>query len=441
MHKKRIGTALLAVILVAITALGMAGRTQAVEFDEDGLVGIDEVIDDDLFIGAAIVTIDGTVNGDVFAGGGAVKINGTINGSLYTGAQTIIIDGTVNGSVYGGSSTLTLKENSTIARNLYYGGFNFNAEPGSSIKRDLLVGAYQVLLGGEVERDVRAGAGALEINGVVGGDVRTEVGSPDEDQMPIFWGGPRGVNTIVPMGLRVSQDAEIGGRLYYKSSQNMDESILITPGGGVEYEFIPPESEQPDAEAASLGGAATVVGRWIFKRIQVFATLLLLGGLAVWQLPDLLQKTGARVKKETLSAAGWGLITILVVYTGAVLAAGLILAGAVFFGVITLGGLAKTILTVGFSSLGLTLAIFGLLVAYLSKLVVCFITGKLILEKTAPEAAKTLSWPLVLGIAIYVLLRAVPFFGWWVGVFVTLIGIGAIGLVLRDSQKVESIVR
>lgn len=145
------------------------------------------------------------------------------------------------------------------------------------------------------------------------------------------------------------------------------------------------------------------------------------------------------MEKETLSAAGWGLVTILIVYSGAVLAAGLVLSGAVFFGVITLGGLAKTILAVGFSSLGLSLAIFGLLVTYLSKLVVCFITGKLILEKTAPEAAETLAWPLVLGIIIYILLRAVPFFGWWVGILVTLVGTGAVWLVLRDSQKAKSV--
>lgn len=441
MNKKRIGYVFLVLILVAVTALGLAGRAQAVEFDEDGLVGKDEIIDDDLLIAADIVTIDGTVNGDVFAGGGAVKINGVINGSLFTGAQTIIIDGEINGSVYGGSSTLTLKEGSSIGRNLYYGGFNINAEPGSSIQRDLLVGAYQVLLSGDVGRDVRAGAGALEINGSIGGDVLTEVGSPDEDQLSPFWGGPPGVDTIVPMGLRVSQDAEIGGKLHYKSSQNMNESILINPGAGVEYEFIPPESNQTEVRSASRVGTAAVVGRWIFKQVQAFATLLLLGGLAVWLLPDQLRKTGARVEKEALSAAGWGLVTILVVYTGAVLAAGLIISGAVFFGVITLGGLAKTILTVGFSSLGLTLAIFGLLVAYLSKLVVCFITGKLILEKTAPEAADALGWPLVLGILIYVLLRAVPFFGWWVGVLVTLIGTGAVWLVLRDSRKAESIIK
>lgn len=439
MNKKRIGYVFLVFILVTVTALGMAGRVQAVEFDEDGLVGKDEIIDDDLFIAAEIVTIDGTVNGDVFAGGGAVIINGIINGSLFTGAQTIILDGEINGSVYGGSSTLTLKESSTIARNLYYGGFNLNAEPGSSIQRDLLVGAYQVLLSGDVGRDVRAGAGALEINGSIGGDVLAEVGSPDEDQMPPFWGSPPGVDTIVPMGLRVSQDAEIMGKLHYKSAQNMDESILIHPGAGVEYEFIPPESDQTEIGNGRRVGTAAVVGRWIFKQAQAFATLLLLGGLAVWLLPDLLRKTGARVEKETLSAAGWGLVTILIVYSGAVLAAGLVLSGAVFFGVITLGGLAKTILAVGFSSLGLSLAIFGLLVTYLSKLVVCFITGKLILEKTAPEAAETLAWPLVLGIIIYILLRAVPFFGWWVGILVTLVGTGAVWLVLRDSQKAKSV--
>lgn len=434
-NKRQLLIILTALLLVIAAGFGLTTRTRAVEFDQDGVIEEGEVIDDDVFIANDVVEINGTVNGDVFAAGGVVKVDGTINGSLFVMAQNILIKGEIAGSVYSGSSTFTLGSDSEIARNLFYGGFNLSTENGSEVNRDLLVGAYQALLDGSIARNLQAGVGALEINGRIGGDVIAEVGSPEDDQMPFFFTKPPGVETVVPTGLRVSDQAEIGGKLKYKSSQDMSQSIKGSPGGGVEFEYIPETVDEKDVREAGRWGAAVLVGKWIVKRVQIFVTLLLLGALAVWQVPSLLQRTGSKAQEHVLPSAGWGLVTLVVVYAGAVLAAGLIIAGALFFGAITLGGLAKTIMTVGFSSLGLTMAIFGLLVSYLSKLVVAYMVGKLILNSIAPKAAESIAWPLVLGILLYVLLRAIPILGWWIGAFVTLIGLGAIWLVYRDSQK------
>jgi len=434
MNKRMTILGVIALMLVGVMVFGFTGQAGAVEFDEDGLVGPEETIDDDLFIASDIVEIKGTVNGDVFATAGLVKIEGEVNGSVVALAQTILISGEINGSLYGGSSTITLESGASIARNLYYGGFNLNTEAGSTIDRDLLVGAYQALLSGSINRDVRAGVGALEVEGTIGGDVIAEVGSAEEDQMPVYFGGPPGVDTIVPTGLRVSEGADIGGELRYKSADNMNESIQITPGGGIEFRYDPPEVQETDLRNAGRVGLASVIGKWIVKRIQVFFTLLLLGGLVIWQVPELLRKTAQNAEENVLPSAGYGLVSMVIVYLGAFLTAGLIIAAAVFFGAVTLGGLSKTILSVGFSSLGLVLAIFGLLVSYLSKLVVCFLAGEFLLSKTLPDAAQGLAWPLVLGIFLYVLLRAIPVFGWMLGALITLIGLGAMWLVYRERQ-------
>ena len=432
--KKKVFLIFIPLFLVLMIGFGAAATVKAVEFDEDGIIEEGEVINDDLFIANDTVEINGIINGDVFAGGSVVKVNGTINGSLAVGAQTVQVNGKVTGSVYTGSGTLTLGNDAEVGRNLYYGGFNLTTADGSYINRDLLVAGYQALLSGEVGRDVRAAAGALEINGVVGNDVFAEVGGTESSQQPMNFTGPPGVETIVPSGIRVSEDAIIGGSLTYRSSENQASAIAITPPGGIEFEYEPRTSPQTEPEEIGQVGSSALVATWMIKRVRTFVTLLLLGGLIVWQLPGLLRKVSDKAEQEPLPSLGWGLVAILVVYLGALLVVGLIIAGAIFFGVVTLGELARVILVIGFSSLGLIMAGFGLLVSYGSKIIVSYLVGKLLLKWLAPKYDGGLIWPLVLGLLLYTFLRAIPLgFGLLVGIVVTLVGIGAIWLVFRDS--------
>ncbi len=437
--KRKILLIFIPIFLVLTIGFGFTATAKAVEFDEDGILEEGEIIDDDLFIGGDIVEINGTVNGDVFASGSIVKVNGTINGSLASGAQTILINGKVSGSVYAGSMTITLGPDTEIGRNMFYGGFNLNAEEGSIIHRDLLVGAYQALLSGEIGRDVQAGVGALDIDGSIGNNVRAEVASPSDGQPPQIYPSPPGIDTIAPAGIRVSEEAEIGGSLYYKSSEDQARAIAITPPGGIEFDYDPqvnPNVDSPDPD--EIG--SRLVGAWLLKQVRVFITLMLLGGLIIWQLPGLLNKVSEKAEKEVMPSLGWGLVSIMVVYLGALLAGGLIVASAIFFGVITLGELSRVILTVGFTSLGLIMAGFGLLVSYGSKLVVSYLVGKLLMRWLAPKYEDQPIWSMLIGIFLYTFLRAIPLgFGLVIGICVTLVGIGAIWLTYRDHGKPTSV--
>ncbi|RLD01688.1 MAG: hypothetical protein DRI46_03010 [Chloroflexi bacterium] len=431
--KKKVILLFIPLFLVLMIGFGAAATTKAVEFDDDGIIEAGEVIDDDLFIASDTVEINGVINGDVFAGGSVIKVNGTINGSLVAGAQAVQVNGMVTGSVYTGSSTLTLGSEAEIGRNLYYGGFNLATSKGSYVSRDLLVAGYQALLSGEVGRDVRAAVRALEITGVIGNDVIAEVGGTESNQQPLYFTGPPGVETIVTSGIRVSKEAEIGGTLSYRSSENQSSAIGITPPGGIDFEYEPRTHPEPDPKKASRVGSS-LVAAWMIKQVRTFFTLLLLGGLVVWQLPGLLKKVSHRAEQEPLPSLGWGLVAILVVYLGAILVFGLIIAGAIFFGVVTLGELAKVILMIGFSSLGLILAGFGLLVSYGSKIIVSYLVGNLLLKWLAPKYDSGPFWPLVLGLLLYTLLRAIPLgFGLIVGLVTTLVGLGAIWLAFRDG--------
>ncbi len=286
-------------------------------------------------------------------------------------------------------------------------------------------------------RDVHAGVGALEINGSIGNDVRAEVSGTSDGPPPKIYPGAPGIDTIVPSGIRISEDAEIGGSLYYKSSEDQSRAIAITPPGGIEFDYDPQMEPQANPDNVDEVGSR-LVGAWMLKQVRVFITLMLLGGLIVWQLPGLLNKVSDKVEKEAMPALGWGLVSIMVVYLGAFLAVGLVIASAIFFGVITLGEFAKVVLTVGFSSLGLIMAVFGLLVSYGSKLVVSYLVGKLLIKWLAPKYEDQPIWPMLTGVFLYTLLRAIPLgFGLVIGIVATLVGIGAMWLTYRDYGKPE----
>jgi len=242
----------------------------------------------------------------------------------------------------------------------------------------------------------------------------------------------------VPSGIRISKDAEIGGSLEYKSSVDQSAAIEISPAGGITFEYVPDMDPQVDPGEVGRVGSTALVFSWVVKQIRVFITLMLLGALIIWQLPALLNRVSEKAERESMPSLGWGMVSVLIVYLGAFIVAGLIIAGAIFFGVITLGELSRVILTAGFSSLGLILAAFGLLVSYGSKIVVAYMVGKLLIRWLAPKVEEQPIWPMIVGVLLYTFLRAIPVVGFAIGIFVTLIGIGAMWLAYQDYKLPES---
>lgn len=419
--------------LALFAALGSYQTARAVEIIKGDTIPAGETIDDDVLISGNNVVVDGTVNGDLFAFGSTVTINGMVKGSLFAVGQTIVVNGSVDGSLYAGSSSMSLGEAASIGRNLFYGGFSLTNSSGSKVGRDFLMGGYQAILSGEVGRDLRAGLGALELNGKVGRDVEvaiSESGRGFTGAPPMFL--PPGAPSMINPGIRVGKGAEIGGVLKYTSPNEQQNTIAVAPVGGVVYQTPQPSQapQQPPRVSPALS-----LGRWILARLRDFVTLLVLGGLAVWLIPAILGRWAERVQATPLPAAGWGLVAIILGYAGAALVALMIISLGIFLGVITLGGLARSVFGIGFSSLGLVFTIFTLFVSYGSKLVVSYLAGKLILARLAPQSAEQRFLPLLVGVVVYVLLRSIPFLGWLIGLLVTLLGLGAIWLVFRDERR------
>jgi hypothetical protein len=458
---------LLVFVIVSMLALGGAQTVRATEIDQDGRVAADEVIDDDLFLGSDIVemagtvngnlfaggttvTISGAVNGDVVAGGSMVTITGTVNGNLLTMGGEVLLDGTVEDSLFFGGNSLIVGENGSVGSNLYAGGFSISLEPGSTIARDIAVGAYQAILAGDIGRDVRASVGAIELTGKVGRNVTVDVADPDADSenaaflqyIPFAH-----VSRLIPVGLHIRPEAVIGGKLEYSSAVEQPAGIQATPEGGVVYHYRAPDDGKnledlknikPDVNVTvrMLDFGGLIMG-YVFGVIREFLTLILLGALAVWLIPGVLTRGAGILRDKPLPSLGWGFLVLVVGLIALVAACILILMLGLAIGVVTLFGLMSAVFGIGFSAIGLSGALFLAIAQYGTKLVVALLIGDALIRLFRKDYSASTFWPLLLGILLLVFVDAVPILGTVVSFFVTLFGLGALWLLLRNWWQVR----
>ena len=416
---------LLVLSLLLIGLFATAGSAEAVEFIDGATIDKGDKIDDDVFISADNVVVNGDVNGDLFAFGQTVTINGKVKGSLFTTAEKIIIDGEVKGSLYGAGASLTLDSDAHIGRNLLFGGFGLETKQGSKVERDLLMGGYQAQLIGTVGRNLKTGTAALEIAGKVGGDVEASVGSPEDSAPTYFFFGPGEMPDPIDGGLRVTSDAEIEGQLTYRSPVDQTDAIESTPTGGVFFEQV--VSNDPQQSQTTNERIIT----WLISRIGDFLTLLLLGGLILWRLPKPFLQMVDQARQQPGAATLWGLFIFIGGWVGIAVLTVLIGAIGLLLSLITFGGLGFTVFGLGISAVVFILTLFLLLVTYGSKVIAAFLAGQLIFLRIPKLNNKYFLF--VVGVVLYMLLRAIPYIGGVIGFIATLIGLGAIWLQSRKK--------
>ena len=424
---------LLALMLAMTSTLALVGVAYAGDFrgGDQVIIGEDEVINDDLYIGASRLVVDGAIKGDLYAVAQEIIINGTVDGNVLCGAQFITINGTVADNVFAGGITLSLGPAASVGHNVLFGGFGLEAEPGSRIGHDVLMGGYQAQLSGEIAQDLRAGLGVLELNGKVGRDVEVEVGAAGEDPDPMTFFPAMPVETLPP-GLRIADSASIGGKLTYTSESEGQIASGAQIRGGVAHETKPPAAKRrPDT--AIVSGMGIVA--WVARVIGTFIALLIVGALVLWLLPEAMHRVTDVLQTRPWPSLGWGCLTEIVVFIGVPLAVAVVIVLALISGLVTLGQLAGTVMSLGLTAVSLLTATFSLVAVYVTKVVVAFLVGRLLLKRVQPSWAERWFWPLLLGVTLFVILRAIPVVGALVSFVVTLIGLGAIVLGLRDYWR------
>jgi cytoskeletal protein CcmA (bactofilin family) len=410
--------------LVLLASLLFVSSAWAIETrgGENVTIGADEVVEDDLYVGAQTVTVEGTVRGDLVAAGGTVRVNGgTVEGDIISAGRTVIINGTVEDDVRIAGQALLVGEDAQISDDVIAVGYSLESEPGSTVGGELLYGGYQALVAGNVGENIRGGMTAFELGGEVGGNVNVEVdGGGVQPAGGRFAPGPPAVPIpSVEPGLTLTDTAQVDGDLRYESSSRGDIASGAQIGGDVSYTERPAE----EAEPAQTGAAAVLL-----ESLRRFVVLILIGLLLVWLAPRLVRGAADTVRSQPLLSLGWGVLDFLIVVVASLLVLAATILLAIVFGLVTLGGLIPAIISIGVLTDAVLAVAFLISIFYLAPVVMSFLSGRMLLGRFQPDRGAGLVLPLVVGVLLYVILRAIPILGGVVAVVVVLFGLGALSI-------------
>lgn len=356
-----------------------------------------ETVENDVFLNGDDVRVEGTVDGDVFAFGNNITINGDISGSLFAIGDKVQINGTVEGSAYVIAVSLQMLAESSISHSLYFAGVSLQTEQGSQIGRD--------------------------INGVsLGANVRSTVG--------------RDTNLVIGL-------VEIGRLVMQKFNElnTGKESVwLPMPDGEVtatSLRVIPAgvAGNRTDLQVHMAQVSTTTINSWVTRFFQGLVSFLIVGGLALWLTPRPFVSWAEQVRRRPLPSFGWGIVAYIVGFVATLILLLLAVAIGLSLNFVSLSPLAFTWLGLSLSALGLGFWTFILFLAFMSKAIVGYVVGLLILQRVYPKAAAKPLWPLLLGLVFYSLICLIPYLGWAVGFIVTCLGLGAVWQVVQTGRR------
>jgi len=305
--------------------------------------------------------------------------------------------------------------------------------PDALLPGDLLVYGYQVEINGAVGGDVDFGGESLIIRGRVGGRVDASVGDWRRDTdlpgLPVY-----NVSFNDP-GLAVADDAFIGGDLSYEAPSRRP----IPPGvvqGRISYDAV---ISQPDiTNLGETDSAARLLRDYLSRALRDMVTLLLIGVpmLVLW--PQFIMQPAQHVRRRTIPAVGWGLISFMLAFPFSVV---LIVLSLIVLGLLLTVSLEELAIVAGAGMLIGNLAFiagFGFLLLYMGRVVVSFAIGYLIFRFLLPmpdgSPLRRGLWAIAAGALIYTLLTNVPVppLGLILELVTALAGVGAVAMFLRE---------
>jgi hypothetical protein len=379
---------ILALVLTLAPATVLAAEAHG---GNDIIVGPNEVVNDDLYVGAGTANIRGIIQGDLVITGGQVTVSGPVRGDVIAAAGTTTIQGPVGRNVRAVGGTVTVSN--SVAQDVVVAGGNVILAPQAKVGRDVLAGAGTMVIDGAVVRNVTAGGGDLTLAGPIGGDV-----------------------TFDGTTLRLTDRTSIGGKLTYTSNNEVVGPVTGVRGG---IQRIAPTG--PTRRPTFVGGLIDGVIGWARAVVGVFV----LGLIPLLLFPRFSHQTIATGRESPLATFAVGLGTFVLAPLGALL-------------IFVLG------LIVGGWWIGiLALMLFGIAVA-VGLSVAAFEVGAWLLElgdrsKTQPV------WMLLLGAVVLTLLALVPVVGGLACFLLLLFGIGALTLTgyraYRDGANRGTLVR
>jgi len=437
-------------LLITMTWIGFVGHVEA----SDGMrgdhcvVGKDDYIVEDFYFVCRVLEVEGTIEGDLLgvASNITIKQTGVVTGDLWVGGGRLVISGTVGDDVHFAGINLSVSDKAFFSDervDVVAAALNTEIMQGAAVPGDLLVYGYQARVDGTINGDIDFSGEALNITGKVGGNVDASVGDARRGSnvpgLPIY-----DVSFSNP-GLRIEagENTEIGGNLtYYSASRSRIPPNVVK--GRTDYHQVLSQlditkAEQPEA-------AAEILRHYFIASLRDVLTLLIVGGVGLWLVPNFVRQPAQYVQRRTIPAIGWGLIAFMLSFPVAIL---LILISLAGLGILVLIKLNELSVVVGVALLVLNLALIGgfwFLLLFMGRVVISFVIGQLfvryVLRSTEANTLRGLQIgilgkalvTLLIGAAVYALAANVPLpgLGLTIELVTALAGIGAVFMYLRE---------
>jgi cytoskeletal protein CcmA (bactofilin family) len=428
---------LLATIVTPALAVGVkAGDVLVISSD----------VDDDLYAAARNFTLSATIHGDLIVAAQTITIEpgGVVEGDILGVGQDIIIQGEVKGDVRVAGGVLILSSTGKVDEDLVAAGYSLELEPGSqvgipdkTVGGDVIFAGSQASFSGIILRDADMAGEGLEVNGTVGGNLKAFVGQVKAERFPL--GTIPGLNEAqtIPGGLTFGPQAKIDGTLEYTSPED-----VIVPATVIASDKVTFHQKNFHWERVQSTRSVSAISRataWFLNQFRWFLSLLLVGLLLAWVTPEFIHKSAEHLQNKPLYSLGWGFVSIFALIFG--LLSLIVILGmlGVLLGILKLGGLLTLVIILGF------MALFGIVMVYVvaavivSKVVVGYLGGRLILARIKPEWAESRIWPLLLGLVIFAILTALPLYvGQLFNLVIILLGLGALWMASSEWIRHQS---
>lgn len=454
---KIIGIILLATLLAALILIAIPGKANAAKFTRDG--NVTGTISDDLFVNADNVNINATIDGNLFASGTTITLNGVvfgdailvggrvnvtsnaeIRGNLILAGATLDVSGNVGESLFSGGELINLHSGANIKGNMYFGGYSLSTEDNTTVSRDVYFGGLQAIMHGLISNDFHAVASGIELFGKIGHDARLDVAAPGENRQgmeiaSLFF--PNSPNAI-DSGLRVYSGATIGGNLIYTSTSDQNTAIQPPLSNPVIYQTpVPSQTQNRNTDLSKITVSSTSgFLAWIWTFLRRLITMLVLGALFLWLLP----KFASKVKQQMLARPGhsfaYGLLVAVVGFFGMLIVPVIFVLIGLLINFLSLGGLTYTWYGLVGAMLVFVFVAFLWLVFTGGALTAAYGLGYFIVDKISSRARGIEFLGMLLGITLYILLLSTPWYiNWIFALAAGVIGLGAIWLAYRRSRR------
>lgn len=354
---------------VSFSSLATTAFAESREGD-NVIVGVDEIINEDLFIAGEQVEILGEVNGDVYIAADSVDVRGLINGDLIVAAESITVTGTLNDDIRVFGKVLTLT-GATLNDGVTFLGERLILDSDTTVNGTVLFLGDTFIMDGVLNGDVRGAGDTFVINGEVTKSLY-----------------------LATRVLDIRDEAVVNGDVRYLS-----ENEAVIASGAV----VSGEVNKRNVSMSEWKGA------WSWAE-SVFAFLSFLGALVTGIVLLLIfyrpvVGVSERIRERPLLSLGMGSLVFLLAFPIFVL-------------------LAVTVVGVPLAFLFLTAFFVGLC---LSKIFVALALGRFFIETLRPRATPPSAYlSFIVGLISLYLLYQLPLVGWAINFLVALMGLGAL---------------